>query len=437
VTTSRFLLASAVLAALSAPGSASAQGDDESAAEGRVKVAVFVLADDPLTNALHARLSRGLERALRRNGKIDVRDRDLLYAEFAGEIPNDAVAEARAFLKTGRELLGQDRPRDALLKLAAADSALENVLAFVKKSELADAQFLRGVAQVKTGDKKAARATFARLIAWRTDYVVDVGRFPGALPVWEEARRQVKRSGLGALQITSEPEGAMAFVDGRYAGATPVTASNLAAGEHYVTLKAEGYKRKLIKANVDPKYDELVSESLPKSEKYHLIAELLAKVRGEVGREEAGQALGDLKGFLGLEQVVLLKVTRHGGLKADGYLYDLRSKTRLAQVTGVKLPADDEAADLKLEEMASTLYLNVRYDGRSGDEPPVAGVGQKQPSGPRKKSGPAFYTKWWFWAIVGGVVVAGTTPFVVGAIADSGGPSCPGGHACTELVWDF
>ena len=140
--------------------------------------------------------------------------------------------------------------------------------------------------------------------------------------------------------------------------------------------------------------------------------------------------------FLGLEQVVLAKVKREGrGARVDAHLYDLRSRKRLSSVAGVKLPADEHAASLKLEEVAGALYLNVRYDGKTDEELRAAAERNRKPKEPPKPSGPPFYTKWWFWTIVGGVVVAGATPLVYSAF-NEGGPSCPRAH-CTELVWDY
>lgn len=49
-------------------------------------------------------------------------------------------------------------------------------------------------------------------------------------------------SRLGNLQITSSPQGALAFVDGRHVGTTPCTARDLVAGYHEVTLVKEGYR---------------------------------------------------------------------------------------------------------------------------------------------------------------------------------------------------
>jgi hypothetical protein len=45
----------------------------------------------------------------------------------------------------------------------------------------------------------------------------------------------------GVLSIVSDPPGAVAYVDGRVVGQTPIDAPRLAAGDHRVRLVKEGY----------------------------------------------------------------------------------------------------------------------------------------------------------------------------------------------------
>src|SRR5437867_4509256 len=85
------------------------------------------------------------------------------------------------------------------------------------------------------------RGTRRRLAVWRGSYVVDVDKSPAMLPGWEEQHKEAEKGARGSLEVISEPDGAMAFVDGKYLGVTPTTAEALPVGDHYVTLKLEGY----------------------------------------------------------------------------------------------------------------------------------------------------------------------------------------------------
>jgi hypothetical protein len=49
-------------------------------------------------------------------------------------------------------------------------------------------------------------------------------------------------SGKGAMSISSNPAGTNIFVDNNFIGITPLTASDIAAGNHLVTFKMDGYQ---------------------------------------------------------------------------------------------------------------------------------------------------------------------------------------------------
>jgi hypothetical protein len=219
------LVAVAAFAAVAAP--VRAQGPDAedvgSGGKDRVARAVFLVGAEALPARSQAALTRALEAELKKNDHVDVKDKDLLLAEFGGEVPEADVQNARTLFAEGAAALDAEEAgaaAAAVTKLAAAEVAFGPVLAFVKKNELADAQFLLGVAHARAGDKKKARAAFVRLQVWRAGYQWDVERWSSVLPLWESAKQDVARAGRGSIEVASEPEGAMAFVDGKYGWAS-------------------------------------------------------------------------------------------------------------------------------------------------------------------------------------------------------------------------
>src|SRR5262245_10901617 len=58
---------------------------------------------------------------------------------------------------------------------------------------------------------------------------------------WAEVSRVTASSAMGALSIVSDPDGAAAYVDGRFAGATPVNVVGIVAGAHNVRIVKSGY----------------------------------------------------------------------------------------------------------------------------------------------------------------------------------------------------
>ncbi len=430
-------VAGAIACLLGAAGRAGADEEEETTA-GRVSVGVFLLPEDKLPSSGLALITRGFEKELKSNKKIAQKETDLLLAEFSGEVPLEALGEARAGAEAGKELLARGQAEAAAKKLAAAETTLAEVLAFARKSELADVQFLLGVAYLQMGDKLAAEDEFARLQTWRPSYVVDVEKHPKVLPLWEHVRAQLEAAGRGSIEIKSDPSGAMAFVDGRYLGVTPTHADALSVGEHYVTLKKEGYQRRLIKVTVDPKVEQQVKEKLPRSEKYLLLSQSLDGAKKALGEKKANQAMQDLRTFLFIDQAVFVRAKKgkgkNGAISLDAWLYDLRSKRRLSQVKGVSIEvADEEKAEEALAELSTALYAGVRYDGKTDEDDRLV---RKAHGQGRDKGGGGITSKWWFWTIIG--VGAGVAVPVVlyeaGAFDSGSAASCPDGDICGSVL---
>jgi tetratricopeptide (TPR) repeat protein len=422
-----------VVAAL-LPTGAWADEEEESTA-GRLSIGVFLLPEDKLPSEGLAIVTRGLEKGLKPNKKIAQKETDLLLAEFSGEVPLEALGEARAAAEAGKELLSRGQAEAAAKKLGAAEATMEQVLAFARKSELADLQFLAGVAYLQMGDKLAAEDEFARLQTWRPSYVVDVEKYPKVLPLWEHVRGQIDGAGRGSIEIKSEPAGAMAFVDGRYLGVTPTHADALSVGEHYVTVKKEGYQRRLVKVAVDPKVEQQVKEKLPRSEKYLLLSQSLDGAKKGLGDKKANQSMQDLRTFLFIDQAVFVRAKKGkgGGMVLDAWLYDLRSKRRLSQVKSVAVSSDEDKAEAALGELATALYAGVRYDGKTDEDDKLA---RRARGEGKNKGGGGITSKWWFWTAIG--ITAGVAVPVVlyeaGAFDAGSGPTCPDGDICGTVL---
>lgn len=413
--------------------------EEEESTAGRVSVGVFLLPEDKLPAGGLATITRGIEGALKDNKKIAQKETDLLLAEFSGEVPLEALSEARAAAEAGKELLARGQPEAAAKKLSAAELALEQVLSFARKSEMADVQFLLGVCYLQMGDKLAAEDEFARLQTWRPTYVVDVEKYPKVLPLWEHVRSQIEAAGRGSVEIKSEPAGAMAFADGRYLGVTPAHADGLTVGEHYITLKKEGYQRRLVKVMVDPKVEQQVKEKLPRSEKYLLLSQSLDGAKKALGDKKANQAMQDLRTFLFIDQAVFVRARKgkKGQIVLDAWLYDLRSKRRLSQVKNTAVPTGDEdQAEEALAELGTALYAGVRYDGKTDEDDRLVRRARGEDDG---RGGGGIFSKWWFWTIVGVGVGVGVpvVMYEAGVFDADSGPTCPSGDVCGTVLINY
>jgi hypothetical protein len=385
-----------------------------------VRVTTFLLKHPGVDDQLLVPVMRALDDGLKRNTKLEMKDLDTRLAEFAQEVPQDQIDQARAQLADGLKALNGLEINTAVKKLSAAIDGLGRVLPFIKKQELADAMMSLAIAQFELGDRKGSRQTLSRLLCWRSDYKYDVAKHPPTLiGPFEEAKKELDKAKRGSLEVRSTPSSAQAYVDGRYVGVTPTTAEGLPIGDHYVTLKKEGYRKAVMTASVSAKAQQVVSIPLERSGKYLLVEQALAAMEKSLGNEMLDPSADNLKEVLFVDHAVFVRASpgAAGMIDLDLYLYDLRNRRRLSRVTKA-IPV--EQVEAPVSQLTSALYLNVNYEAEL-EAPKDAPIPKQQERKP-------FWKTWWFWTACGvgavGIIVAGV------AIAETQPKTCGGGNFC-------
>ena len=375
------------------------------AKEPSTAVTCLLLAHPGVTDGDAEQVMLALGRSLKKNPHLNVKDAAKLLADYAGEIPAEAIGAARAAAEEGMQAMLELEFPKAVKKLTQGIELLEQVLRFIKKNELADAMMALAVTHLASGDKKQAKQVFLRLLTWREGMSYDTEKYPPKyLEVFEEAKREVKKRPRGSIEVRSTPEGAQAYVDGKFVGTTPVSAEGLLVGTHYVTLKKEGFQKLVLRVEVNPKKEEVVHAELRRSEKYKLLQDSLERAKNAVDSEVADPAMVDLRAFLFVDQVVFVRLAPAGPQRvhAELFLFDLRPKRRLSVVRrDIELASLDSA----MQSATENLYLNVPYDG-SLPPPPE----EKPPETPKRRP---FYLRWWFWTAVGVTALAIVIPAAV------------------------
>jgi hypothetical protein len=384
-----------------------------------VRVTTFLMKHAGVDDQAAVPVMRALDEGLKRNPRLEMKDLDTRLADFAQEVPQAQIDEGRLLMQEGQKALAALEMATARKKLSQAIDALSKVLPYIKKAELADAMMALGAAEFLDGDKKAASHTFLRLLTWRPDYRVDTNKYaPQLIAPVEDARKEVEKARRGSLEIRSEPSAAEAYVDGKYLGVTPTFGEGLPVGEHWVTLKKEGFKKAVMAATVSAKLQQMVSVPLERSGKYLLVEQALAAVEKALGQPHLESSADNLKEVLFIDHAVFVRVAKDkgGDLAVDAYLYDLRTRRRLTRVEQ-RVPAAD--AEKQLGGLATTLYSNVSYE--------AVEEGPHEAPPPKPVTRRAFYKTWWFWSVVGVVVVGAV---LAGALApqpkDCGSAFCPG-----------
>jgi hypothetical protein len=100
--------------------------------------------------------------------------------------------------------------------------------------------FWLGVAHAAMKQLEPARERFASALDLDPEMSIDAAYFaPAIVALFDDVRRGQRARPSGSLSLATDPEGAAVFVDGRPAGATPLTV-NLAAGDHLVCARRLG-----------------------------------------------------------------------------------------------------------------------------------------------------------------------------------------------------
>jgi hypothetical protein len=388
-----------------------------------VPVTTFLLEHQGLDEQALVPVLRTLDDGLKRNPRLDFKDLDTRLADFAQEVPQEQIDQGRQLLSDGQKAMTALELGPAIRKLEQAIEILSRVLPYIKKAELADAMMALGAAHFENGDKREARTTFLRLLTWRGDYHVDVNKYPPALLVAvEDARKEVEKTRRGSIEIRSEPAAAQAYVDGRFVGVTPTFSEGLPIGEHWVTLKKEGYKKAVMPATVSAKVQQLVSFVLERSSKFLLVEQGLKSVEKSLGAQQLDASADNLKEVLFVDHGIFVRVTAAapGFMKVDSFLYDLRTRKLLARVTR---DVKQGEAEKSLQPLASQLYMNVSYDAElqaPKDAPPPKVVERRK-----------FYKTWWFWTACGAAV----TGVVLGATLAPRTKDCGNGNFCFAVTY--
>jgi hypothetical protein len=241
----------------------------------------------------------------------------------------DALGDARAALEAGavpietlqrfkrvRDLIDDGRAAYVHVELAFAQSRLavarteaETIVTLPGGAALyADASLLLGIVLEQLGHAQDAQAAIALALALDPDRPVTLAEFsPDVVRAVDAVRAQVRPTRDVAL--ASEPAGALASVDGKPIGRTPLHAT-LAVGQHVVIARAAGFQPRAQTIAVDDHSDGVRLEL----ERDDAWARLAAGATPGLGDAAAQELVDSALRFGELDElVVAVDTDRRGG----------------------------------------------------------------------------------------------------------------------------
>lgn len=394
-------------------------GAAEAQKKKRLKVAIFVQQTPGVKLKVVDRLISRIKRGLKKNKRVKIVRPARVLASYSGDLPTDALEDSRKKLKLGYALMEQKFYRKAITAFNMALVAMMKALAYVKKSRLAMAQFGLALAYYHSRLRAQTLRMLKKILIWRGKLKVNPETLPkGFLRLLRKARRSVKKRPRGQFVLRTRPPGALAFLNGRSIGRTPIDLDGVPAGTHYLTIRKRGYLKLAETVQLSPVKKKVDLEfALKRSRKYILLEQALTRSWPDFGKMRTTPAMLEIKTLLLIDQIVLVKPQAPGpdGVRIDACLYDLRTGNLLKRI-GATL----KKPKYKAHAFAAALYAGVAYDGSLKDP------GTEKPP---DHGGPTpIYKRWWFWVSIGAAVVATTIGIAVPVANRDKGTSIPAGH---------
>jgi tetratricopeptide (TPR) repeat protein len=338
--------------------------------------------------------SAGLERALERGLAVrrlrPVRPGALEGRQGAFVARRKALVEqVEARRRQAEDLFHKVKPGEAEQLLAAEITRSSEGLVHAGRFDLLQELHLwRGICLSKSGETDRAREAFGQAVLL-DQRPLDPARFPPA--VTAAHAREIEalfRLPRGTLRVVVSPAGARVKVNGRTVDPRGV---QLPIGRHWVVVEALGYMpaARRVEIGTRPTALQVALEPAPPSLVAHQLSALRARGALDPTRPPAAALLARLER---IDEALVVTEQRSG------------DRVRLALC---RVRAADGAVVDRFSEATTAAGLVASVDrGLLKLWPP--------PPRPPPPSTPV-YKRWWFWTIVGTLVVGGTVGAVLGA----------------------
>ena len=222
------------------------------------------------------------------------------------------LERARAALADGRRAYDALALDDAIARLGQAVSLYQQTGPLLGDlDELATALAYLGASLVLRGSADEGESTFLELLTVSPSY--QLADFPPSVDrIFNRALQRVDRAPAGGIEIYSTPPYAAVFLDGRYAGVTPLVIDDMVAGTHYIRLERLGYRIEGAPLEVAPNQRITHQTRLRSVRRGAELRDLAARGVAELSRPGMGGALRTLARRLVADALIFVAVSQSG-----------------------------------------------------------------------------------------------------------------------------
>lgn len=332
-------------------------------------------------------------RALKKSKHVRYKDMDEALNLGGEELQVSSMKGADGLMKSGLAKLKAGNAAEAAEDFGDAVGNYLTAFAILPDGDvLARAMGMLGVAQLLSGDTKAAKPTFERSVQVDPRAELSLQEWPKAQAMYEKAKEAVNARAKVDFEVRTEPANARVYVNGRFMGLSPTYASSL-AGEQFIAIYKHGYARKARIVQI-AKSGEVLDETLEPARRksaYDSIRARLAEIfDGAVEADDLTEAEG------------LVATTFAVALRATGTREKMKVQLALVNLSGRQV-VHRVGKELRWESRDREAIDKLVDDLFKAPEVPIT-------KAPEVKTRNALQT-WWFWTIVGSVAVGSVAAF--------------------------
>lgn len=388
---------------------AKGKAEDRSGVPDRFKIAVVELYDGKVKPEVVEKVADTLRDEMSHQDSFDVLPKTTTYAFFESSPNLSGGGESlglNRYLDQAKEFYNSFNFKEAIVLLEnTAQSYRSAKTALSDPFHLTDAYLMLGNVHLGNNDPRRAQEAFQEAIRLDPEREITELQYPPKTVAFFQKTRAdfLKKARSAPFEIQSSPAKAELWLNGDSKGQTPLKVERWTLGEHFLIVRAPGFKTQALKINVKPDgFRQKISlEKIadPAVNRHGLTVNKLEDIDEQV---RLGSAVGKA---LQLDKVVLVSVEEIGwNNKISGRMIDIKYQAshKNKSVEVLDLPKDTRSAsNVIAKDLQAAAVLDLAKDPKRYADSDVIVIGNK-----KKRS---VWKSPWLWGLLGVAVAGGAT----------------------------
>jgi len=264
-------------------------------------------------------------------------DYQLIEPELALEngniTPNKKVcAEASTYFNTGKKQFENMDLDTAVQSMSKALSNYWKCPAYIGDgAEYIETLKTLGAIYIFNKEEKMGKEMFRKALIFNPETTINKELFPpNIIQLFDKAKSEISTAKKGSLNISTIPQGAEVFIDGKFAGISPFIKNDLLVGNHFVSIVKDGYINEGGRVDIKPDEEEMYQAQLIPTKRFADYSQILATIQTDVTLDPIGEGVKSLAAITGADMIFANVVRRDGTeIVVEAYLLDVASKSRV------------------------------------------------------------------------------------------------------------